>query len=124
MFEPLFIIIYSTLSCIPLHVPLSHTTKCLPHITSHAAAQGDCSLDELTDAQRTQMEIYDKDLYLDPNCTSSVGAVHHCNYMGIAPDCRGCYSTCEGALLYMEDFMEEYEFVVRTSLTLNPSGHT
>lgn len=72
------------------------------------------------------MELYDKDLYLDPICTSSVGAVYHCNYMGIAPDCRGCYSTCEGALLYMEDFIEEYEFVVRTSslsLPHSPRGH-
>ena len=59
------------------------------------------------------MERYDKELFIDPACSEvSIDPVNHCNMMGIRQDCRGCYNTCEGAILYRTDFAEEYAVVV------------
>lgn len=75
------------------------------------AADNECSMDALTEAQRKQLGKYDKGLFLDPACSSD-DLPHHCNYMGITQDCRGCYNTCTGVVLYVEDFAEEYALVV------------
>lgn len=62
---------------------------------------------------REQLEMYDKDLYLDPTCSEvSADPVNHCNMFGIGQDCRACYMTCEGAMAYMIDFSGEYDVVV------------
>lgn len=62
---------------------------------------------------REQMDKYGKDLYIDPACSeTSIDPVNHCNMFGIGQNCRGCYNTCEGALLYKEDFAAEYAVVV------------
>lgn len=70
----------------------------------------ECSYSALSDAAQEQLDVYDKDLYLEPDCVN--GAVPlpvHCNYMGLGQECRGCYLTCDGATKYMEDFPEEIE---------------
>lgn len=53
--------------------------------------------------------MYDKDLYLEPNCVNGHSPLPvHCNYMGLGQECRGCYMTCCGAMKYMADFADEY----------------
>lgn len=59
-------------------------------------------------AAAEQLAIYDKDLYLEPDCVN--GAVPlpvHCNYMGLGQECRGCFMTCDGATRYTDDFADE-----------------
>ncbi|CAM9343904.1 unnamed protein product, partial [Hapterophycus canaliculatus] len=68
----------------------------------------ECSLSALPDAAVEQLNMYDKDLYLEDDCIN--GAVPlpvHCNYMGLGQACRGCYTTCAGAEKYMETFPDE-----------------
>ena len=62
--------------------------------------------------------MYDKDLYLEPNCVNGYTPLPvHCNYMGLGQECRGCYKTCDGAAKYMADFPSEVAAWVRSSIT-------
>ena len=68
----------------------------------------ECSKSSLSQAAQEQLDIYDKDLYLEPACVNgTVPLPVHCNYMGLGQECRGCYMTCEGAMKYMDDFPQE-----------------
>lgn len=73
-----------------------------------AVGQG-CSKDELSGAAQGQLDIYDNDLYLEPNCVNGYTPLPlHCNYMGLGQECRGCFMTCDGAKKYKTDFAAEY----------------
>lgn len=67
-----------------------------------------CSLSALSDAAMEQLNIYDKDLYLEPDCVNGTTPLPvHCNFMGLGQECRGCFLTCDGAMKYMDDFPDE-----------------
>lgn len=55
-----------------------------------------------------QLSIYDKDIYVDSDCVDGETPLPvHCNYMGVGQECRGCFTTCDGAERYMIDYAEE-----------------
>ena len=59
-------------------------------------------------AAAEQLAMYDKDLFLDSNCVDDATPLpFHCNFMGIGQECRGCFTTCDGAAMYIEAFAEE-----------------
>lgn len=59
--------------------------------------------------------MYSKDLYLEPGCVNGTTPLPmHCNYMGLGQECRGCYMTCMGVMMYMQDYAEEYAIWVRS----------
>lgn len=64
----------------------------------------------LSDADLEQLSIYDKDIYVDFDCVDSETPLPvHCNYMGVGQECRGCFTTCDGALRYMGDYAGELD---------------
>lgn len=76
-------------------------------------------MDSLTDEQKAGMAKYDKDLYLEEDCINgTVPLPVHCNYLGLGQECRGCFTTCDGAERYLEDFAAEYAVWVRLASNL------
>lgn len=64
----------------------------------------------LSDAAKEQLSIYDKSIYVEPDCVDSATPLPvHCNQMNLGQECRGCYLTCEGARKYIEDFAGEID---------------
>lgn len=74
-----------------------------------------CIKESLSDADLVSLEIYDNDMYVEPDCVddSITELVVGCNFMGLGQSCRGCYMTCEGALKYIEDNGDEIKSRVR-----------
>lgn len=69
----------------------------------------------LSDAAAEQLSIYDKAVYLEPDCINGATPLPvNCNHMGLGQECRGCFLTCDGAMKYMEDFAAEIAQWVRT----------
>lgn len=97
------------------------TNKPHPSVSNHGTTEHEtdgqtaeeCSKSALSDAAVEQLDIYDKDLYLEPDCVNGATPLPvHCNYMGLGQECRGCYMTCDGVMQYMEDFASEVEIWV------------
>lgn len=78
---------------------------------SAAQTADECSYDNLSEANRGYLDLYDKGVYIDPECAAEHApgdVVAHCNMFNLGQECRGCHNTCEGALAYREDFPDEY----------------
>lgn len=93
--------------------PLPNTAFNSHHAGGQTASE--CSLEALSDAAVEQLEIYDKGLYLEPNCANGFTPMPvHCNYMGLGQECRGCFESCDGAMKYMDDWPQEIDVWVRS----------
>ncbi|CAM9668249.1 unnamed protein product [Ectocarpus sp. 12 AP-2014] len=87
----------------------SHPTAIIFAVLSVARVQAqECIVSSLSDAAQEQLSMYDKGLYLEPDCVNGASPMPvHCNYMGLGQECRGCFMTCDGATRYLDDFAEE-----------------
>lgn len=74
-----------------------------------AQVSPECDKAALPEAAREQLDKYDKELYLEPDCVDpSTPLPMHCNFMGLGQECRACFMTCDGAERYIMDFADEY----------------
>lgn len=84
--------------------------------TTDGQTEAECSKAAMSDAAVEQLDMYDKDLYLEADCVNGVVPLPvHCNYMGLGQECRGCFLTCDGATRYQEDFAAEIDVWVSAS---------
>ncbi|CAM9210567.1 unnamed protein product [Ascophyllum nodosum] len=63
----------------------------------------ECSFSSLSDATQEQLAIYAKDIYIEPDCLGGATPLLLCNYLGLGQECRGCFTTCDGAQDFVSD---------------------
>lgn len=81
--------------------------------TDEESMEAECNRSSLTAADLESLDVYDFDMYIESGCLQTTNLPNGCNFMGLGQGCRGCYSTCEGALYYIKMNESEIEEKVR-----------
>lgn len=76
----------------------------------------ECHRDSLSAENQKQLAEYDTDVYLEAECVSDV-IPNGCNIFGLGQECRSCFASCRGALLYVEDYAAEIAEKVRVCVS-------
>ncbi len=72
----------------------------------------ECHKDSLSAEDQEQLTVYDTDVYLEAECVGDV-IPNGCNIFDLGQECRSCFASCTGALLYVEDKAAEIAEKVR-----------
>eukprot|EP00752_Nemacystus_decipiens_P012937 g11450.t1 len=84
-----------------------------------------CSLAGLSKHDRGIMELKGMDVFIDADCAEADAwtKTPRCNMLDIGQNCRGCFSSCDGALAYFAGFQHsDHFFHIRQDIAFCPGS--